>query len=158
MSARDALPEPALDEIDRRIIQATQAGLPLTPRPYHAVAERLGLTAELVMARMAAMLEKGVIRRIGGVPTHYALGLTLNGMTVWAVDDVLGDERGEAVGGLPLDRHCYGRPRRRPCGPTTCSPWCTQKAGSRRKPTRTRSPPCWATPAASPTSSTAAAS
>ena len=117
MSARDALPEPALDEIDRRIVQATQAGLPLTPRPYHAVAERLGLTAELVMARMAAMLENGMIRRIGVVPNHYALGFTFNGMTVWDVDDDLVDELGEAVGRLPFVSHCYRRPRRLPLWP-----------------------------------------
>ena len=117
MSARDALPEPALDEIDRRIVQATQAGLPLTPRPYHAVAERLGLTAELVMARMAAMLENGVIRRIGVVPNHYALGYTANGMTVWDVADDRVDELGEAVGRLPFVSHCYRRPRRLPLWP-----------------------------------------
>ncbi len=33
---------PPIDAIDRRIILATQAGLPLVPRPYHAVAELLG--------------------------------------------------------------------------------------------------------------------
>ena len=32
-----------LDATDRRIVEATQAGLPLAPRPYAAVAEALGL-------------------------------------------------------------------------------------------------------------------
>ena len=34
-----------LDETDRRIIQATQAGLPLTARPYHTIAAQLGVEA-----------------------------------------------------------------------------------------------------------------
>jgi DNA-binding Lrp family transcriptional regulator len=111
------LSQPALDEVDRRIIQATQAGLPLSPRPYHAVAEQLGLAAEVVMARMKAMLENGMIRRVGVVPNHYALGYTANGMTVWDVADDRVDELGEAVGRLPFVSHCYRRPRRLPLWP-----------------------------------------
>jgi siroheme decarboxylase len=105
------------DEIDRRIVQATQAGLPLTPRPYHAIAEQLGLTPEDVMARMQAMQASGVIRRIGVVPNHYALGYVANGMTVWDVADDQVDALGEQIGKLPFVSHCYRRPRRLPMWP-----------------------------------------
>lgn len=103
-----------LDEIDRRIVLATQAGLPLTSRPYHTVAERLGLPAAEVMARMARMQARGVIRRIGAVPNHYALGYMANGMSVWDVDDAVVDELGERVGQLACVSHCYRRPRHPP--------------------------------------------
>jgi len=106
-----------MDEIDRSLIAATQAGLPLTPQPYHAIAEQLGLTAEEVMARMQAMLESSVIRRIGVVPNHYALGYIANGMTVWDVADDKVDELGERIGQLPFVSHCYRRPRRLPHWP-----------------------------------------
>ncbi len=106
-----------LGEIDQRIIQATQAGLPLVPEPYQAVAAQLGLTAEEVMARLRAMEASGVIRRIGVVPNHYALGYKANGMTVWDVDDALVDELGERVGRLEFVSHCYRRPRRLPQWP-----------------------------------------
>ncbi|HET6802854.1 MAG TPA: Lrp/AsnC family transcriptional regulator, partial [Casimicrobiaceae bacterium] len=33
-----------LDEFDRRLIVATQGGLPLVSRPYDALAEQLGCT------------------------------------------------------------------------------------------------------------------
>ena len=36
-----------IDEIDRALIVATQGGLPLVSRPYHAIAEQLGLDAIL---------------------------------------------------------------------------------------------------------------
>ena len=101
----------AIDETDRRIIRATQEGLPLMPRPYHQVAEQLGLTAQEVMERMANMLENGVIRRIGAVPNHYALGYKANGMTVWDVPDERVDELGPQVGALDFVSHCYQRPR-----------------------------------------------
>ena len=60
-----------LDETDLAIMHATQSGLPLTARPYHHIAEQLGLSAEDVMSRMVNMQEHGVIRRIGAVPNHY---------------------------------------------------------------------------------------
>ena len=103
-----------LDDADRALVRATQAGLPLVPRPYHAIAERLGLDVEDVKARLSAMLARGAIRRIGAVPNHYRLGYTANGMTVWDVADEQVDALGEAIGGLPFVSHCYRRPRHLP--------------------------------------------
>jgi DNA-binding Lrp family transcriptional regulator len=103
-----------MDEIDRQIILATQSGLPLEPQPYHAVARQVGVSPEEVMARMRRMLETGMIRRIGAVPNHYALGYKANGMTVWDVPDEQVDELGERVGVLDFVSHCYQRPRHLP--------------------------------------------
>ena len=106
-----------LDETDRRIVLATQSGLPLVPQPYHDVARQVGIPAEEVMARMQRMLETGVIRRIGVVPNHYALGYKANGMTVWDVPDEQVDRLGEQVGALDFVSHCYHRPRHLPDWP-----------------------------------------
>ncbi|MGZ4969747.1 MAG: siroheme decarboxylase subunit beta [Methylobacter sp.] len=103
-----------LDETDRKIIQATQAGLPLTSRPYQTLAEQLGLTAEDVMMRLTAMQNNSIIRRIGAVPNHYKLGYRFNGMTVWNVPDEAIDELGQKVGQLEFVSHCYHRPRHLP--------------------------------------------
>lgn len=105
------------DEIDRRLIVATQAGLPLVPRPYHALADQLGMAVAEVQARLAAMVDAGTIRRIGAVPNHYALGYRHNGMTVWDVDDARVDALGAQVGALSCVTHCYRRPRRLPDWP-----------------------------------------
>ena len=100
-----------LEEIDRRIIESTQAGLPLTPQPYHVIAAQLGLTPAEVMARMQRMLETGIIRRMGAVPNHYALGYRANGMSVWNLPDESIDQLGVQVGTLDFVSHCYHRPR-----------------------------------------------
>jgi DNA-binding Lrp family transcriptional regulator len=100
-----------LDAVDRRLLVATQGGLPLVPRPYHAVADRLDIAPEEVMRRLRRLLERGVIRRIAAVPDHYALGYRANGMSVWDVDDPRVDELGQQVGALPFVSHCYRRPR-----------------------------------------------
>ena len=106
-----------IDDIDRALIVATQGGLPLIPRPYHAIAEQLGLSADEVMQRLRAMLASGVIRRIGAVPNHYAIGWTANGMTVWDVADERVDELGAQIGALDFVTHCYRRQRALPTWP-----------------------------------------
>jgi DNA-binding Lrp family transcriptional regulator len=108
---------PNLDEVDLKIMRATQAGLSLTARPYHAVAEQLCLPAEEVIERMRRMQELGVIRRIGAVPNHYKLGYRFNGMTVWNVPDEKIDALGQKIGRLDFVSHCYHRPRHLPLWP-----------------------------------------
>ncbi|MDO9103766.1 MAG: AsnC family transcriptional regulator [Methylovulum sp.] len=103
-----------MDDIDRRLMHATQAGLPLTAEPYQRLAEQLGLSAAEVMARLTAMQDQGIIRRIGAVPNHYQLGYRFNGMSVWDVPDGQIDELGRQVGQLPFVSHCYQRPRHLP--------------------------------------------
>lgn len=106
-----------MDDLDRQLVIATQGGLPLVARPYHALGEQLGIGADEVMARLQALLTSGVIRRIGAVPNHYAIGYVANGMSVWDVDDALVDAIGERIGQLDFVTHCYRRPRHLPAWP-----------------------------------------
>ncbi|MCB2039159.1 MAG: Lrp/AsnC family transcriptional regulator, partial [Ottowia sp.] len=92
-------------------------GLPLVPRPYEAVGASLGIDGEQVRQRLQAMLDEGLIRRIGAVPNHYRLGFSANGMSVWDVADDQVDGLGERIGALSFVSHCYRRPRRLPVWP-----------------------------------------
>ncbi len=106
-----------LDATDRRIIEATQAGLPLAPEPYAEIGAALGLDQREVIDRMATMMAEGVIRRIGAAPNHYAFGMTANGMTVWDVADEMAGDLGQEIGALDFVSHCYLRPRALPGWP-----------------------------------------
>ena len=106
-----------LDPMDRRLIAATQSGLPLVPQPYEAIGAMVGISAAEVQARLASMIERGLIRRIGAVPNHYRLGYCANGMSVWDVDDARVDELGLRVGQLQGVTHCYRRTRELPGWP-----------------------------------------
>ncbi|WP_374675689.1 Lrp/AsnC family transcriptional regulator [Ideonella sp.] len=106
-----------LSELDRALVAATQAGLPLVARPYEAIGAVLGISGDEVRERLAAMLASGVVRRIGAVPHHVKLGFTANGMSVWDVDDARVDALGEAIAALPGVSHCYRRPRHLPDWP-----------------------------------------
>ena len=109
--------DPPIDALDRHLIQATQAGLPLTEKPYHHLAAELGIPPEDVMRRMRRMLEAGIIRRIGVVPNHYTLGYRANGMSVWDVPDEDISAIGRQVGALDFVSHAYHRPRHLPMWP-----------------------------------------
>ena len=107
----------ALDDFDRQLIAATQGGLPRVSRPYDAIGGELGIGGDEVIARLRRMLDNGVIRRIGAVPNHYAIGYTANGMSVWDVDDAHIARLGETIGKLDFVTHCYERPRALPDWP-----------------------------------------
>jgi len=105
------------DAATRRLVAATEAGLPLCVQPYAELAARLGLSEKEVLARFSRLLEEGSIRRIAAVPNHYALGYVANGMSVWDVPDECASECGRLIGALPFVSHCYLRPRRPPRWP-----------------------------------------
>lgn len=102
---------------DRELITTFQAGLPLTPAPYAALADDLGWTEVEVMDRLNALMERGIVRRIGIAPNHYKLGMTANGMSVWDVEDSAAEEIGPLIGALEEVTHCYLRPRAEPDWP-----------------------------------------
>ena len=100
-----------LDDLDRRLLRATQSGLPLHSDPWDVLAKQLDCRAGLVLERLQRLLDNGAVRRIGAVPNHYRLGLRGNGMSVWNVPDDQAAELGRRVGGLDFVSHCYLRPR-----------------------------------------------
>lgn len=54
-----------MDAIDKKILDIIQTEFPLESRPYQAIGEQVDLTEAETLARIRALTEKGVIRRIG---------------------------------------------------------------------------------------------
>jgi DNA-binding Lrp family transcriptional regulator len=102
-------PEP---ELKRSIMQAVQSGLPLCLHPYRELAAQLGIEESQLLERMEEMLAEGLIRRIGVVPNHYALGYHYNLMVVWDIEDEAVASTGQRLGSLDYVSHCYRRPRK----------------------------------------------
>lgn len=134
-SARNNLPAVQADyhpdPLDRTLLGAIDQGLPIVARPYRAVADRLGIDEASVLERLRKLIDAGIIRRLGCVVRHSALGYHANAMAVWD----LPDERVDAVGAL-FKRHsqvtlCYRRPRRPPQWPYSL--FCMVHAKTRRE-------------------------
>ena len=69
-----------LDHLDRLILNAVQSDFPVEARPYAVLAERLNraagldLTEDDVQARLLALRQKGIVRRLGAVFNARDLG------------------------------------------------------------------------------------
>jgi DNA-binding Lrp family transcriptional regulator len=105
------------DADTRRLVAATEAGLPLCVRPFAKLAADLSISEGEVLAHFSRMIDDGSVRRIAAVPNHYALGYSANGMSVWDVPDEHARECGRRIGALPFVSHCYLRPRHPPDWP-----------------------------------------
>jgi DNA-binding Lrp family transcriptional regulator len=57
---------PEIDDVDKAILNRIQSDFPITPRPYRAIAEDLGLSEADVLKRVTRLKATGIIRRIGG--------------------------------------------------------------------------------------------
>ena len=106
-----------MTDFDRRLLTAIEDGLPLNPQPYARIAEGLGVGEEVVIARLAALRQDGIIRRFGVIVRHHELGYCANAMTVWDVANDIVAETGRRIAAMPGVTLCYRRPRRLPVWP-----------------------------------------
>jgi siroheme decarboxylase len=66
----------SLDDLDRAILNEIQSHFPIDSRPYAEVGRRVGASEAEVLARVTAMAEAGIIRRLGANFTSRKLGYT----------------------------------------------------------------------------------
>ena len=106
-----------LTETDRRLVAAIQGGLPLVAHPYAAIGNQLGLSETDVIERLSKLQSAGLIKRLGVVVKHRALGYHANAMVVWDIPDAELQRVGELLAGETCVTLCYQRPRRAPDWP-----------------------------------------
>jgi DNA-binding Lrp family transcriptional regulator len=105
------------EEHKARLIEALQHGLPLVPRPYAALAARIGLPEAEVIALVQRLQNEGVIKRFGVIVRHHELGYCANAMIVWDVPDERVAELGTRMARLDYVTLCYRRARSLPRWP-----------------------------------------
>lgn len=100
-----------MDTHDKSILDIIQSHFPLVPRPYADIGAQVGLTEAEVLARVRALKQSGLIRRMGGNFQAGKLGFhsTLCGATVPAdkLDEFIG-----VVNAYPGVTHNYLRQHR----------------------------------------------
>jgi DNA-binding Lrp family transcriptional regulator len=65
-----------LDELDKDLLNEIQSHFPIVSRPYQEMGRRVGASEEEVLTRVQAMVDAGIIRRIGANFTSRKLGYT----------------------------------------------------------------------------------
>ena len=104
-------------DLTQSIISAIQEGLPLAPRPFALIAERLGTDEETVIDTVQDLQARGVIKRFGVVVRHHELGFRANAMIVWDIPDESVYDTAKRLAADPAVTLCYRRPRRLPKWP-----------------------------------------
>ncbi|MEN8107274.1 MAG: AsnC family protein [Pseudomonadota bacterium] len=106
-----------LNESDHKLVAAIQDGLPLVPHPYAALAATIGTTEADIIERLRRLQDDGMVKRMGVVVKHRALGYHANAMVVWDIPDSDIERVGELLAEQECVTLCYQRPRRLPDWP-----------------------------------------
>ncbi len=65
-----------MDHLDEKILDVIQRGFPIDPQPYARIAETVGADEQEVYQRVMALLDCGVLRRLGASFNSRRLGFT----------------------------------------------------------------------------------
>ncbi len=80
-----------MDNTDKHILDIIQTEFPLVSRPYAHIGAQVGLTQGETLARVRAMQQKGIIRRIGANFQSRRLGWKSTLCAAAVPDDKLGE-------------------------------------------------------------------
>ena len=97
-----------LDARDRELINFTQKDLPITSRPYAAIAEKFGIAVEDIFTWLQRLKDEGYIRRVGASFNPRRIGYTSTLVAFRAPDDRL-EEVVDIINSLPQVTHNYER-------------------------------------------------
>ena len=95
------------DALDRRLLDDFQRDFPLDPRPFAALAERLGVGETEVLERLRRLQAQGAISRIGAVITPHRAGCSTLAAIAVPPDEL--DEVAELVSSYAEVNHNYER-------------------------------------------------
>lgn len=97
-----------MDQTDRDIINSLHGGLAICERPYREAALRLGLSEDELLARLARMLEAGVLTRVGPLYQIERMGGAFTLAALHAPAEQY-EQVAQQVNALPQVAHNYAR-------------------------------------------------
>lgn len=99
----------SLTDLDKKIIREIQTDLPITPRPFFEIAQKLDIAEEDLLKKIQEFINKGYIRRFGATLRHRRIGINANAMSVWIVPDKDVEKVGTVMASFKEVTHCYER-------------------------------------------------
>lgn len=98
-----------LSVAERSVIAELQHDLPITNKPFDAMAQQVGLPIEDFIAVCRSLMERGIIRRYGASISHLNAGFVVNAMVCWKVPTERVEEVADIMAGHSEVSHCYER-------------------------------------------------
>ncbi|MDO8615632.1 MAG: AsnC family transcriptional regulator [Dehalococcoidia bacterium] len=99
---------PALDALDRRLLNLVQSEFPLVPQPFAALGEKLGVAESEVIERLRAARDSGVLRSLSAIFDAYRVGYRSTLVCLSVPEERL-EGAAAAVSAHPGVSHNYGR-------------------------------------------------
>jgi DNA-binding Lrp family transcriptional regulator len=100
--------DPALDDLDRTLLNALQWDFPVDPHPYATLADRLGTTEDDVCTRIVRVKQLGVLRQLSAIFDTRALGYG-SSLVAARIDPDRIDDAAEVINRHPGVSHNYKR-------------------------------------------------
>jgi len=113
------------DDLDLRILDALQQDIPLVPRPWEAVADRLGIPEHVLLERLETLSGEGILRGISPIIESRPLGIAAATLVALPVPEERMREVAGVVSGYPEVSHNFRRDHR-------YSLWFTLSAGDEK--------------------------
>jgi DNA-binding Lrp family transcriptional regulator len=97
----------ALNDLEKRLLNEYQKGLPLSPTPFADIARRLGTSEALVLKILDRLQQLGVISRVGPVFKPKQVGAST--LAAMAVPEALLEAVADRISAYPEVNHNYER-------------------------------------------------
>lgn len=97
-----------MDELDRIIVNELQENFPLQANPYEILAGNIGIPVEQLWERIQALVESGVIRRIGFSMDSRKMGYSSTLAAIRIMPERI-EEVSELIAACPEITHSYLR-------------------------------------------------
>ena len=94
---------------EEHVLAAIQKDIPLVKRPFEKIASAAGLEEREALDIIQRLMEKGVIRKFGGVIRHRQAGFKRNAIILWAVPAEKTADTGKTLSAFKEVTHCYER-------------------------------------------------
>ncbi len=96
-----------LNDLEKKLLNEYQKGLPLSPTPFRDIAERLGTSEALVLKILDRLQKLGVVSRVGPVFKPRRVGAST--LAAMAVPEQLLESVAERINAYPEVNHNYER-------------------------------------------------
>jgi len=98
-----------IEELEKKIIHYLQGDLPVTPKPFALLADKIGIREEDLLEKTQMLKEQGILRRFGATLRHQLAGFHANAMVAWRVPEDKVEKSGNLMAGFREVSHCYQR-------------------------------------------------
>ncbi len=92
-----------------KVLREIVYDFPITERPYHEMANTIGMSEEELIETLKYLKKEGIIRRIAAVLYHRKASYAYNAMVVWKVEEKDIERVGKMMASFREVTHCYER-------------------------------------------------